>query len=237
MSPEVDRIVTRDGLTNYALETEQSYNVFCFAQDDWPLQVRSDAASAFLECAKPCHAPSLAVLVLAGNACLGAVAKLRGSRGRDENFLIGCRSLFQSDWQHHNAGRDTSQLYLAAHRGLDAELFSRAEHVVARSSAVTQDPTASNDRIVITLQLNEPGTAYCRAARSDSGEAPSDMHINRILTANWPAQNDGLSNSTVQITQLENVDPLSTSRDDEVEPIAEAVQYDVQFDSNYATHH
>ena len=107
----------------------------------------------------------------------------------------------------------------------------------ARSSAVTQDPTASNDRIVITLQLNEPGTAYCRAARSDSGEAPSDMHINRILTANWPAQNDGLSNSTIQITQLENVDPSSTSRDDEVEPIAEAVQYDVQFDSNYATHH
>ena len=102
---------------------------------------------------------------------------------------------------------------------------------------MTQDPTACNDRLIITLQLNEPGTAYCRAVRSDSGEAPSDMHITRILTASWPAQNDGLSNSTIEITQLENVDPLSTSRDDEVEPIAEAVQYDVHFGCNDAIHH
>ena len=108
----MDRIVTRDGLANYALETEQSYNIFCFAQDDWPLQAVT----------------LLGVLALAGNGRLGAVAKLRGSRGGAENFVVGCRSLFQPGWQHHNAGRDTSQLYLAARRGLDAELFSRGVH-------------------------------------------------------------------------------------------------------------
>ena len=59
------------------------------------------------------------------------------------------------------------------------------------------------------------------------------MNINRILTANWLAQNDGLSNSSIEITQLENVDPLSTSRDDEVDLIAEATQYDVQAGFNF----
>ena len=38
-----------------------------------------------------------------------------------------------------------------------------------------QDPTAANDSIVISFTLNEPGTAYCRATRTDSGETAADM--------------------------------------------------------------
>ena len=87
----------------------------------------------------------------------------------------------------------------------------------------------ANDRIAVTFSLNEPGTAYCRATRSDSGETSLDMTINRILTANWMAQNDGVNSSTIVITQLENVDPLLTNRDDEVDLISEATQYDVSF--------
>ena len=48
-----------------------------------------------------------------------------------------------------------------------------------------EDPTLSNDRIIVTFTLNEPGTAYCRPTRRDSGETAADMHINRILTASW----------------------------------------------------
>ena len=40
-----------------------------------------------------------------------------------------------------------------------------------------QDPTAASDSIVISFALNEPGTAYCRATRVDSGEIASDMHL------------------------------------------------------------
>ena len=90
-----------------------------------------------------------------------------------------------------------------------------------------QDPTLANNKIVVRLQLNEAGVAYCRATRSDSGETAADMTITRILTANWMAQNDGSNISTIEITQLENVNPLLTSRDDEVAPIMESSQYDV----------
>ena len=37
------------------------------------------------------------------------------------------------------------------------------------------DPTTYNDRIIVAFALNEPGTAYCRATRSDSGETSADM--------------------------------------------------------------
>ncbi len=90
-----------------------------------------------------------------------------------------------------------------------------------------QDPTLANNKIVVRLQLNEAGVAYCRATRSDSGETAADMTITRILTANWMAQNDGGNISTIEITQLENVNPVLTSRDDEVAPIMESSQYDV----------
>merc|ERR1719159_860576 len=39
----------------------------------------------------------------------------------------------------------------------------------------------NENEITVTFDLNEAGTAYCRATRSDSGEAT--MHINRILKA------------------------------------------------------
>ena len=92
-----------------------------------------------------------------------------------------------------------------------------------------QDPTLANNKIVVTLRLNEVGVAYCRATRSDSGETSADMTITRILTSNWMAQNDGVNISTIEISQLENVNPLLTSRDDEIDPIMESSQYDVYF--------
>ncbi|CAE8610726.1 unnamed protein product [Polarella glacialis] len=90
-----------------------------------------------------------------------------------------------------------------------------------------QDPTAAKDRIIVTFKLNEAGTAYCRVARTDSGETSGAMSINRILTAGWSAANSGSATSTIEITTLENVDPTLTNRDDEVALIAEATQYDV----------
>ena len=38
-----------------------------------------------------------------------------------------------------------------------------------------QDPTRLNYAISVTFALNEPGTAYCRATRADSGEVAADM--------------------------------------------------------------
>ncbi|CAE8720003.1 unnamed protein product [Polarella glacialis] len=91
-----------------------------------------------------------------------------------------------------------------------------------------QDPSASNNAIVVTFALNEPGTAYCRATRSDSGETAADMPISRILTANWEGDfNMSLTEATIMISNLENVNPLLTVRDDETALIAEATQYDV----------
>lgn len=89
-----------------------------------------------------------------------------------------------------------------------------------------QDPTASNDRINITLALNEPGTAYCRATRSDSGETAADMTINRILAAGWSAEYIG-SDVSIEMYKLENVDPKLTSRDDVDVFFEEQTQYDV----------
>merc|ERR1719460_2659497 len=66
-----------------------------------------------------------------------------------------------------------------------------------------QDPTAYNDRIIVTFTLNEDGTAYCRVTRSDSGE--TNLKINRILTADWSATHDGgASDQTITISKLEN---------------------------------
>lgn len=48
-----------------------------------------------------------------------------------------------------------------------------------------QNPTAADTRIVVTFSLNEVGTAYCRATRSDSGTTSQDMHIDRVLAAQW----------------------------------------------------
>ncbi len=98
-----------------------------------------------------------------------------------------------------------------------------------------RDPTEYNNKIVVQLKLNEPGTAYCRVARVDSGETSTDMPINRILSANWSGEftqhmhNNWHLNlkTTIEITQLENVDHSLTVRDDDVSPIIEAIQYDV----------
>jgi hypothetical protein len=80
------------------------------------------------------------------------------------------------------------------------------------------DPTVDNDRIVVTFTLNEDGTAWCRATRSDSGEV--DLKINRILTADWSATyaTSG-SDSTIEITKLEDKTGSET--------IKEETQYDI----------
>merc|ERR1740121_2094950 len=46
-----------------------------------------------------------------------------------------------------------------------------------------EDPTVFNDRLIVTFQLNEAGTAYCRTTRSDSGE--TRLHINSIQSADF----------------------------------------------------
>ena len=89
-----------------------------------------------------------------------------------------------------------------------------------------EDPTASNDKIIVTFALNEAGTAYCRATRADSGETKADMPINRIITAAWSAA-WSTGTATIQMSNVENVDPALTVRDDEVAPLLEAMQYDV----------
>jgi len=80
-----------------------------------------------------------------------------------------------------------------------------------------QDPTAFNDRLIVTFQLNEAGTAYCRTTRSDSGE--TTLRINQILTANY-----GAEVATPSGTGYITVDRLE-SRDDK--NLYEAAQYDV----------
>eukprot|EP00931_Biecheleriopsis_adriatica_P047271 TRINITY_DN27224_c0_g2_i1.p1 TRINITY_DN27224_c0_g2~~TRINITY_DN27224_c0_g2_i1.p1 ORF type:complete len:3147 (+),score=582.09 TRINITY_DN27224_c0_g2_i1:27-9467(+) len=79
------------------------------------------------------------------------------------------------------------------------------------------DPTAENDRIVVTFKLNEAGTAYCRVTRSDSGE--TTLRINQILSANYPAIVSGQGiEASITVDKLESTDTLN---------LYEASQYDV----------
>merc|ERR1719271_1892509 len=78
-----------------------------------------------------------------------------------------------------------------------------------------QEPTAYDTKIIVTFSLNEAGTAYCRATRTDSGETAADMPINRILTASWSAAFSS-GTATIEMTNLENVIPSLTVRDDDV---------------------
>merc|ERR1719171_1108835 len=79
-----------------------------------------------------------------------------------------------------------------------------------------QDPTDLNDRIIVTFQLNEPGTAYCRTTRSDSGE--TTLRINQILTADYGESVTSAVDAYITVDKLE-------SRDDRT--LYEASQYDV----------
>merc|ERR1719161_1298672 len=69
-----------------------------------------------------------------------------------------------------------------------------------RFSSLKAEGTNENE-ITVTFSLNEDGTAYCRATRSDSGEAT--MHINRILKADW-TQTYTATQQTIVINRLEN---------------------------------
>ncbi|CAE7706437.1 unnamed protein product, partial [Symbiodinium microadriaticum] len=91
------------------------------------------------------------------------------------------------------------------------------------------DPTvqllAEEGLIAVSLALNEPGTAYCRVTRSDSGEVGSDMHVNRILAAGWSAVHAGppADAVTINITALDSAVPLDVPS----VPVEAATQYDV----------
>merc|ERR1719261_1577742 len=84
-------------------------------------------------------------------------------------------------------------------------------------TTLDESPPSFNDRIIVTFQLNEAGTAYCRTTRSDSGE--TTLRINRILTANYGQAVAGPTN-TGYIT----VDKLESSEDSN---LYEAAQYDI----------
>jgi mannose/fructose/N-acetylgalactosamine-specific phosphotransferase system component IIB len=79
-----------------------------------------------------------------------------------------------------------------------------------------QDPTAYNDRIIVTFQLNEVGTAYCRTTRTDSGE--TTLRINQILTADYYATVPKDTDGFITIDKLETRDDLN---------LYEAAQYDI----------
>ncbi|CAE8700012.1 unnamed protein product [Polarella glacialis] len=80
-----------------------------------------------------------------------------------------------------------------------------------------QDPTSLNDRIVVTFQLNEAGTAYCRTKRKDSAE--TTLRINQILTANFGAEVTlPTQTASITITKLEAIDTAS---------LYEAAQYEI----------
>jgi len=80
-----------------------------------------------------------------------------------------------------------------------------------------KDPTQYNDRLIVTFQLNEAGTAYCRTTRSDSGE--TTLRINQILSADYSAVvGDPSITGYITVDKLESRDTLT---------LYEASQYDV----------
>eukprot|EP00927_Polykrikos_kofoidii_P002778 TRINITY_DN11111_c1_g1_i1.p1 TRINITY_DN11111_c1_g1~~TRINITY_DN11111_c1_g1_i1.p1 ORF type:complete len:1928 (+),score=277.30 TRINITY_DN11111_c1_g1_i1:722-5785(+) len=82
-----------------------------------------------------------------------------------------------------------------------------------------RDPTDANDRIVVTFQLNEAGTAYCRVTRSDSGE--TTLRINQILSANYGTEVATFGDvGYITIDKLEERDPPHKT-------LHEASQYNV----------
>ncbi|CAE8700013.1 unnamed protein product [Polarella glacialis] len=56
--------------------------------------------------------------------------------------------------------------------------------------------------IKVTFKCNEACRAYCRVTRSDSGE--TSLSINRILKANYLADQTGATAATIQLSRLEN---------------------------------
>lgn len=61
------------------------------------------------------------------------------------------------------------------------------------------DPTAADTNIRVTFELNEAGTAYCRATRHDSGETAGDMPIARIISANWRPAGGGTKQRRLRV--------------------------------------
>ncbi|CAE7498944.1 unnamed protein product [Symbiodinium natans] len=58
----------------------------------------------------------------------------------------------------------------------------------------------SENMLSVTLQLNEPGTAYCRATRTDAG--PPVLQISHIVQAGFLATNDATVSSIIDIDKL-----------------------------------
>jgi len=172
----IDKIWEKDMSGSAALEHEHTYNIFCYAEDDWDIQATA------------------------------ATNSISYSAPVDPN---------KSPWADVSAFMGT----IGVQTTLDETPPSFTTLEVA-------DPTAANNKIVVTFSLNEAGTAYCRATRSDSGEVGADMTVNRILTADWSGVYSS-SASTIEMTKLENIDPTLTIRDDEDVPFEEQTQYDI----------
>ena len=91
-----------------------------------------------------------------------------------------------------------------------------------------EEPTAANNKIVVTFTLNEAGTVYCRATRIDTGETAADMPINRIRTANWFATyTDAQCCVSTQTIEMTSIDKTAEFDSVEYSPFLEAYQYDV----------
>lgn len=125
----------------------------------------------------------------------------------------------------YNAGAATGSLVWPVHMAIGS-VTTLDESPPSFTKLQIQDPTAVDDRIVVTFALNEPGTAYCRVTRSDSGETPAAMNHYRVLTASWSAAFTS-GTATITMDNLENVVPSLTIRDDDVAQIYQATQYDV----------
>merc|ERR1719316_651363 len=82
-----------------------------------------------------------------------------------------------------------------------------------------QDPTAANDRIVVTFQLNEPGTAFCRPVRSDSNV--TSLKTLDIISAGW----SGAYNTYSQVSPV--LITMSRIEVDTNSPAIVEAQYDV----------
>ncbi|CAE7924644.1 unnamed protein product [Symbiodinium necroappetens] len=174
---EITRILRKDMTAGSLLLPQTTYQIFCFAEDDWKAQ--ADSVNSSAEYVSPTGSPATTfVTVQTFSDSIGELATL------DEA----------------------------------APSFTLLE---------IQDPSAEEGVLVVNFALNEAGTAYCRATRSDSGESAEDMPINRVLTANWVGEYDGSSNVTIVMNNLENVDPSATKRDDEVAALMAGTQYDV----------
>ncbi|CAK8986554.1 Uncharacterized protein SCF082_LOCUS596 [Durusdinium trenchii] len=176
----LDRLLDSSLTSSGTLVSETSYQVLCYAEDDWDLQA---SGLSVLE-----RSPQFVAPGVPNQVSLNAVHVLRDAIGSKTTLDITAPSF----------------TYLAI------------------------DDPGDGASILVSFTLNEPGTVYCRATRSDSGEGAADMQVIRIMGAGWAnTQNGSEVPSNITMTKLENLDPALTNRDDLDIFFDQAHQYDV----------